>query len=77
MTPTVVAVETAERIGGANVVRRAATAGVPEAQFTVSIWYRDGSLSNKQDDKKAFEWAMKAAKQGHSQVFFGLIAWER
>jgi TPR repeat protein len=51
-----------------DAVLRAATGGIPEAQFTVSIWYRDGALGTKQDNKKAFEWAMKAAKQGHTQA---------
>ena len=53
---------------GMEYVRRAATGGVAEAQFTVSIWYRDGALGTKQDHKRAYEWAVKAAKQGHSQA---------
>jgi TPR repeat protein len=53
---------------GMECVRRAATGGVAEAQFTVSIWYRDGSLGTKRDAKKAFDWALKAAKLGHAQV---------
>jgi TPR repeat protein len=53
---------------GMDAVLRAATGGIPEAQFTVSIWYRDGALGTKQDNKKAYEWAMKAAKQGHTQA---------
>jgi len=53
---------------GMEKVRRAATAGIVEAQFTVSIWYRDGALGTKQDDRKAYDWALKAAKQGHAQA---------
>jgi TPR repeat protein len=51
---------------GIDAVRRAATGGIAEAQLAVSIWYRDGAFGQKQDDKKALEWAMKAAKQGHT-----------
>jgi len=53
---------------GMECVRRAATGGIAEAQFTVSIWYRDGSLGTKRDAKKAFDWALKAAKLNHAQV---------
>jgi TPR repeat protein len=51
---------------GIDAVRRAATGGIAEAQLAVSIWYRDGAFGTKQDDRKALEWAMKAAKQGHT-----------
>jgi len=53
---------------GMDNVRRAATGGVAQAQFTVSIWYRDGALGTKQDFKKEYQSALKAANQDHSQV---------
>jgi len=59
---------------GTDWIRRAATAGVVESQFTMHCWYRDGTKQLKQNHKKSFEWALKAANQGYDQAMHNVGA---
>lgn len=45
-------------------IRRAAEAGIPEAQKQLGLMYDEGD-GVEEDDVKAVEWVRKAAEQGH------------
>lgn len=57
--------------------RLAANNGSSDAQFELSVFYRDGNWV-EQDDKVSFKWNLKAAKQGLSKAQYNLgVKYER
>jgi TPR repeat protein len=57
----------------------AAEQGDAEAQFQIGCMYSDRGDVVVQDEKKAFEWLFKVAKQGHpdAQYRYPLLDWQR
>lgn len=47
---------------------RAAEQGLPDAQYTLAVWYTYGEGGLKSDDIEAFKWADLAAEQGYSDA---------